>query len=136
MFLAALTVAAAASACTEDEPPAPRGQAPGTVSLEGEAANDHGSVHVERSTAVEIEAGEFFFAPTVLTAEPGLTTEVRFRNRGRERHNVSVTELGVDEDVEPGETIEVTVEFPESGVTVMFCKYHRDQGMLGALVAA
>ena len=115
----------------EDGPPAQRAN---TVVLDGTVANDHGSASVTASGAhLEIAAGDFYFEPTVVTGPAGETLSLSVASASQNVHNVTVGEIS--EDVGPGETIELQLEFPASGTAVFVCSYHRDQGMAGALVS-
>lgn len=133
---AVLALAVVAASCGPEPDPGPRPQAPGTVLLEGEAATDRGSVDVAEGQDVELEAGDFYFEPTVWLGGPGATALVRITNATQTQHNITLSDLGIDEEIGPGQTVEVELTFPSSGTTVFFCSYHRDRGMLGALVAA
>ncbi len=82
-----------------------------------------------------VEAGEYFFGPTVLTGAAALDRDVEVRNVGSVRHNITFPELGIDQDLEPGGGATLALTFPEAGSMVFFCKFHRERGMLGALVA-
>lgn len=132
---AAATLLLAASACGGGGDPPPARQPAGTVALDGEVANDRGSLHVGPGGDVVVEAGDYFFGPTVVTGPAALDREVEVRNVGTVRHNISFGELGIDQDLEPGAEATLALTFPEAGSTVFFCKFHRGRGMLGALVA-
>jgi plastocyanin len=129
-----LVVVATASACGEagDGPPV---QEPNTVVLDGQVANDHGSVAVSSAgERVPVEAGDFYFQPTVLSGPAGQPVVLEVTGSDS-LHNLSVAEGDLDEDIVPGETLEVELVFPEMGTLVFVCKYHEVQGMAGALVA-
>ena len=125
----------AASACGGGDEPPPARQPAGTVALNGEVANDRGSLDVGSGGEVVIEAGDHYFEPTVLTGPAALDRQVQVRNVGAVPHNISFPDLGIDQDLEPGAEATLALTFPESGSTVFFCRFHRGQGMLGALVA-
>ena len=55
-------------------------------------------------------------------------------NSGSALHNLSVESLGIDEDVQAGETISAEVTLPDSGSVPFTCKYHVANGMQGAFV--
>lgn len=55
-------------------------------------------------------------------------------NSGSALHNLSVESLGIDEDVQAGETLNVEVALPDSGSVPFICKYHVANGMQGAFV--
>jgi hypothetical protein len=43
-------------------------------------------------------------------------------------HNISIPEQAVDQDIEPGSTVEVSVTMPSAGVVPFFCKFHAALG--------
>ncbi len=102
------------------------------ASLSGRVS-DHGSVAVSGS-AVALTAGDFYFQATCLTDASGGSVAVRVTNNGTALHNFSITNLGIDEDVPPGQTITLNVKLPASGTVPFFCKYHVASGMQGAFV--
>jgi plastocyanin len=117
------------AACSGDE-------GGGRITVGGETANDHGSQDVSGETEVDLELDDFYFAPTVLTGSAGETLTVHLENEGDAEHNFSLSDQGIDQDVEAGEEAEVNLTFPDSGTLVFFCKYHQDMGMRGALRVA
>jgi uncharacterized cupredoxin-like copper-binding protein len=141
----ALAVAAASliAAGCGGEPPPPPSQPPGTIVFDGVTANDRGSGQIQGDRA-EVEAGDFYFAPTVLLAPgsgdgdisemPGRQVELEVSAVSGGPHNVQVPDQDVDVDVPPGDTATVLLTLPDSGTLVFWCKYHRDQGMAGAVV--
>jgi len=94
---------------------------------------DHGTAAVS-GTSVEIEAGDFFFDATCLTASSPGTIKVTVTNAGNALHNFTVAEQGIDQDVPIGESISLTVRLPASGSLPFLCKYHSASGMQGAFV--
>jgi plastocyanin len=60
--------------------------------------------------------------------------EVTVTNTGSALHNLTVESLGIEEDVQAGETITVQVTLPDSGSVPFNCKYHVANGMQGAFV--
>jgi plastocyanin len=132
LALSALLVVSAVG-CSEDEdqPPA---QPANTVVLDGTVANDHGSASVTASGEhVSVTAGDFFFEPTVITGPAGEAVVLDVASDSENIHNVTAED--VDEDIGPGETVQVQLTLPDSGTAVFVCSYHRDRGMAGALVA-
>ena len=55
-------------------------------------------------------------------------------NSGSALHNLSVESLGIDQDVQVGETITVEMTLPDSGPVPFLCKYHIANGMQGAFL--
>jgi plastocyanin len=111
----------------------------------GGGRNDHrGGRADERSrepgrlgeSELDLELDDFYFEPTVLTGAAGETLMLHLENEGSTEHNFSVSDQGIDQDVEDGGNADVTVTFPESGTLMFFCKYHQDMGMRGALEVA
>jgi plastocyanin len=131
----ACTVAVALSACggedeTGGEEEAGNG---GRVTLEGERANDHGTEDVSGADSIEFEMDDFYFEPTVLEGDAGQQITLEAFNEGEQRHNLTIEDQGIDEDVEPGAQTEIEVTLPDSGTLLFVCKYHAGQGMRGAL---
>lgn len=94
--------------------------------------SDQGTTQVA-GPAIQLEADNFFFAPTCVAVAPGTLT-VTVKNDGTALHNLSITSLGIDEDVPAGESVTVIVGFHGSAPLPFFCKYHVASGMQGAFV--
>ena len=105
----------------------------GTTTVDGQKANDHGSKDVSGENELDLELDDFYFSPTVITGSAGEKVTVHLENEGSTEHNFSVTEQGIDQDVEDGDNATVTVTLPDSGTLLFFCKYHQNMGMRGAL---
>lgn len=132
--LAACLALILATGCSGDDEEGRPTQPANTVVLNGQVANDHGSDAVSASgERVIIEAGDFYFEPTVLTGPAGEAVFLQVVSGGQSVHNLTAGE--VDQDVAAGESVDVELSFPDSGTLVFVCKYHRDRGMAGALVA-
>lgn len=107
----------------------------GTIELsDGRLATDRGTATVSGTTAT-VEAGEFFFSPTILTGPAGQEVTLTVTNVGQALHNFSLSDQDIDVDVQPGQETQVTVTFPSSGALTFECKYHLAQNMLGELRA-
>jgi hypothetical protein len=144
---AALAVALAlvTTGCAGDEKE-PSGQAPNTVVLEGQVANDRGSATIGPDEGPQVTAGDFYFEPTVVIGPPGeledlaavdgIQVYLAVTSASQNPHNVSIPDQDIDVDVPPGDDVRIIVTFPDSGTLVYTCKYHRGRGMAGALVAA
>lgn len=114
----------------------PTGGTTGGLTIDGITANDHGSKDIAGASSVELEAGDLFFAPTVLQGSAGQTLTITLKNEGGVRHNLTIESLGIDQDVGPGESVEVEVTLPGSGSLTFFCKYHERSGMIGEFVVS
>jgi plastocyanin len=84
---------------------------------------------------VAITMVDFSFNPSTVTAST--SQDIVLTNTGSALHNFSITKLGIDQDVQPGQS--VTLKAPGPSVTPgnydFFCKYHKSQGMVGTLTA-
>lgn len=134
-----------AAKATSTAPPTPSpGQTPGAArdtaeNRTGEEREIGGVKTVVRGQAstlpgfVNIEARDNFFKPNILTGVSGTAIVATIKNDGKELHNFSVTGQDVSQDMKAGEAPSVAFTFPGSGKVVFFCKYHRDDGMVGEL---
>jgi plastocyanin len=105
----------------------------GTTTVGGLKANNHGTKPVESRGKTEVELDDFYFDPTVLEGKPGEKVMLELKNEGTVEHSFTVNSQGIDKDLEPGDEGEVTVTIPKSGAISFFCKYHKSEGMAGAL---
>jgi plastocyanin len=122
------------TACSGGDEEGQPGQPANTVVLDGRVANDHGSATVTASgELVTMEAGDFFFEPTVLTGPAGDAVTLEVVSDSENVHNLTAGD--VDQDLATGQTVQVELSFPDTGTLVFLCKYHQDRGMAGALVA-
>lgn len=140
--LALAVVAAACSSSAGDDATSGTGVSPsGPGSGEGCAARaglsgpieDLGSAEASGG-AVTLDASEFAFAPTCVEVGAGETLEVTVANTGSALHNLTIESLGIDEDVQAGETTTVEVMLADSASVPFFCKYHVANGMQGAFL--
>jgi plastocyanin len=106
------------------------------VSISGKV-NDHGTSDQTASGSVprvEMELDDNYFGPTYVKVQPGATVTFELRNEGSRQHTLT-TDDGVDTAVDPDGTGEAVVTAPESGQLVFYCRFHRNTGMQGAIVA-
>ena len=105
----------------------------GKINAAGVQANDHGSKSASGETKVELD--DYYFEPTVLKGSPGQKITLELENEGSAEHTFTVDAQGVDQELKPGDEAKVTVTIPKSGAISFYCKFHKDEGMAGALVA-
>src|SRR4051794_10032453 len=105
----------------------------GQINAAGVQANNHGSKSASGETKVELD--DYYFEPTVLKGSPGQKITLELENEGNAEHTFTVDAQGVDQELEPGDEAKVTVTIPKSGAISFYCKFHKDEGMAGALVA-
>jgi plastocyanin len=106
----------------------------GTLTIDGEQANDHGTKDVSGQTEFSVEMDdEFYFEPTVLKGTAGQKLTIELENHGTLLHNFTLVAQSISKDVQPDQKDTVTVTFPQSGVLPFFCRFHRGSGMIGEL---
>ncbi len=145
----ALSLGLVASACAEDQPAIQsesggedaehedEGEGhsdQGTKEIAGESATYHGTTDVSGSSDFQLEADDFYFGPTILGGDPGQQLTLGLTNEGGVSHTFTIDEAGIDEELPSGaDGIAIDITFPDSGALVFYCRFHRGQGMLGAL---
>lgn len=153
VFSLVLMLGVVGSACAEEEPPAVQAEgggdghgghghedagegheAQGTKEIGGVEAIYHGTTDVTGMTQFELELDDSYFGPTILEGEAGQDLVLGLHNEGEASHTFTIDEVEFDEELAPGaEGISVALTFPDSGALVFYCRFHRDQGMVGAL---
>jgi plastocyanin len=121
--IAALSIAGAAAASTASKPKPPK--------LAGEV-NDKGVGKITGGQA-DIDAADFFFEKTFLKGKAGSEVAVSITNSGATAHTFTIDAQDIDETLQPGESVDVTVRVPKSGKAAPFyCRFHEQGGMKGA----
>jgi plastocyanin len=108
----------------------------GSTTVAGLEANDHGTMDVSGKDEAKLELDDDYFEPTVLKGAPGQKLKLELENEGQSEHNLTSTDMSIDQDVEPGESAEINITFPDSGTVSFFCKYHKSSGMAGAFASS
>ncbi len=139
ILLAAAIVALVAAGCGSDDgagdsarPTTSTSASPGPgtggtvpVQLEGKA-NDHRTKELGADEQeLEMEADDFYFGPTFVTAAPGQKVTVKVKNEGDASHTFTIDGLGVDQEVRPGESADIDVTLPASGTVPFNCRFHK-----------
>jgi YVTN family beta-propeller protein len=99
-------------------------------------ASDHGTKQVAGLAELELEADDYYFAPTYLQGEPGQVLTLTVENESGTLHNLSIPDLHIDHDLPPQGKANVQITFPASGTVRFFCKIHAAMGMTGELRTA
>ena len=142
---AAVVLLAGCSSSTSTSSPAAGGSSSasssggGTITIGSDQANDHGTEDVSGMSSFELEADNddgFYFKPTVLTGSANQSLTLEIKNEGTAEHNFTIGSLGVNVNIQPGQSQEVTVKFPGSGTVEFYCSFHRSLGMAGELQVA
>ena len=84
--------------------------------------------------SIDLEADDFYFNPTFIKGgTPGAKVTVHLKNEGKNPHTFTSSALGLDEQVNAGETKDEEVTLPQSGATEYHCRFHQQSnGMQGA----
>jgi plastocyanin len=106
---------------SEDSPP---------VSLTG-TVNDHGTETAGDTLVMELD--DNYFGPTYVRATSDQTIELELENEGANPHTFTSDQLGVNQEVAPGEKATVTVKAPNAGSVEFHCRFHQAGGMQGAI---
>jgi plastocyanin len=107
----------------------------GQITIGSDSANDHGTKDVTGESSVEVELDNFYFEPTAIKGTAGAQIKLELKNEATVVHNFSLTDQKVDQDVQPDQSVDVTVTIPQSGFVEFFCKYHKATGMVGELTS-
>jgi plastocyanin len=103
----------------------------GQKTIAGVTANDHGTKTVAKETAVELD--DYYFEPTVIQGKAGQKVILELKNEGKVEHSFVIDSQNIDQTIQPGEDAKVTVTIPASGAVSFYCKFHKSEGMAGAL---
>lgn len=128
---AAAVLVLAVAACGGGDDDASEG---GSTTIGGMTAQLHGTKDVSNESGkVEIELYDDYFEPTILKGKPGEKITLELKNEGENPHTLTISDQGVDQEVQPGEEAEADVTFPKSGELTFVCRFHEGRGMVGAL---
>ena len=78
----------------------------------------------QESRVVEVEVGDFYFSPRIINVSEGQEIILRVTNTGDYPHTLTIDGLGVDVNVGPGETVEVSFTALDAGEYEVYCRYH------------
>jgi plastocyanin len=145
LFVVVFALGMVAAACSSNKSSSSAGTTPpsqqpseeessGTITIDGQQANDHGTKDVSGETETSVEMDdEFYFEPTVLKGTAGQKLTIELENSGTLAHNFTLEDQSISKDVQPDQKDTVTVTFPQSGILPFFCRFHRSSGMIGDL---
>jgi cyclophilin family peptidyl-prolyl cis-trans isomerase/plastocyanin len=90
------------------------------------------------NAVIELDAKDIAFEPTTITIDAtNLPATIRMENTGAALHNFSIDALGIDIDVNPGETVSILIPSGTApGTYEFYCNVpgHTEAGMIGELV--
>jgi plastocyanin len=84
--------------------------------------------------AFEVKTTNFAFEPATLQGSPGQKATVHLTNSSGTKHNFTLEDQKIDQDIESGKDVTVSITFPASGQLTFVCEYHKARGMTGTLV--
>ncbi|HVF04727.1 MAG TPA: cupredoxin domain-containing protein [Frankiaceae bacterium] len=116
-------------------PPATSAAATPPVALTG-TVDDRGTKDIGSATTLAMDLGDFYFAPTYVTAAPGTKLTIALTNSGKAPHTFTVQSPNVDVSVEAGGTGTASLTLPSSGTLAFYCRFHRAQGMQGGFAVS
>ncbi len=85
------------SASASASPSASSSGATGTITINGDVANNHGVKEVSKQADVGVNS--FYFDPTIIKAAPGSKVTLKLTNVSDTLHNFSLTQQSVDQDI-------------------------------------
>ena len=100
------------------------------VKLSGKV-NDEGT-KTAKNNKLDVEQDDFYFKPTYVKATKGTLT-VELKNEGNTAHTFTIDSLNIDKELQPGKKATVKVKVPSSSALAFYCKFHKGQGMQGAI---
>ncbi len=120
----------------DDDAASPTDTTAGASAVLPAGTPDHGTAEAE--DGMEVELDDFYFGPTVIEATPGQAFEVELFNEGAAPHTFTIDSLSIDQRLDPGARMNITITAPAATGTVQFyCKFHQASSkMQGALVVA
>jgi hypothetical protein len=81
-----------------------------------------------------LEITDHLFKPMLLTIYKGQVAHLHITNTGEKKHNFSIDVLGIDVDVEPGETVVVDLQADNEGIYRFYDKHGRSRMKQGRLL--
>ena len=91
---------------------------------------------VSGQSSTTMSAENFFFSPSDLSGTAGQKLTISLTNNGSVPHNFSIADENVDVTLQPGQSQDIKVTFPQSGSVQFFCSFHQTSGMVGTLQVA
>jgi len=83
---------------------------------------------------IEVEADDYYFDPRNITIPLGSVVRLTISNEVRAPHTFTVSEYGIDVNVNPGMSQTISFTANRAGVFRIICRYHVNLGMVGWLI--
>jgi hypothetical protein len=83
---------------------------------------------------IPLEMHDTYFSGSVLVRAPRANDVLLIRNLGASNHTFTIDDLAIDEELSPGEEVEVVVPYDEE-IYMFYCRFHPDEmnGSIGTL---
>src|SRR5437879_2585604 len=127
VLAAALLTAACGSTTASTSSP---GAGSGKITVNGEAANDHGTKDVSGGGSQSVEVDSFYFNPTVFTAHAGDKFTLTLSNESQTAHTFTITSQNIEKELPGGSQDTATLTFPSSAPLLLVCRSHSSPGIL------
>jgi len=87
---------------------------------------------------VEVTANDLSFDPAEITLDAGEPVNLQFTNRGQVFHDLTIPDLDITLDAEPGATVTAGIQVDQPGTYEYLCTVpgHADAGMGGTLTVS
>ena len=83
---------------------------------------------------LEVELDDYYFKPKTLSLTAGQPVTLKLENEGKNTHSFTISDLGIDNEVEAGKTKQVTVTPNKNGSFQLICRYHQaSNNMVGTV---
>jgi len=85
--------------------------------------------------SLRFDVDDFSYKPTFVRVHVGTTVSLIVANDGSELHSFSIEGVpGTRLNIRPGTSQSITLAFRQPGALTFFCRFHRANGMQGAIV--
>jgi plastocyanin len=101
------------------------------INLGGITTAFHGTADVTGLEKVTIQLADHFFEPTVIHGKPGQELVLGLENNSESSHTFTTADGIADIEVKPRSVAEGRITLPQSGNLLFFCRFHKEQGMVG-----
>jgi plastocyanin len=103
------------------------------TSAVGSSSSSEAPANVEGKSTFELSAVNFFFSPSTLEGSAGQDLAITIKNEGTTQHTFTIDSLNIDVAIDPGQSQQVDVTFPQTGTVQFYCRFHQTNGMIGQL---
>ena len=101
----------------------------------GACGDDDDSASITENADIVIDDSRVF-DPTEITIDENKEVTITVANTDDERHNFTVSFVGIDQDIEPGQRVDVKIPAttnPSAGFLSFYCEFHQSEGEQGRI---